>query len=65
MAYRDFSLDQAITDFQLQETYDRLFPDLKPVPPSDALLRFLKVGQAIALPGGNEKARSEFLVAPF
>ena len=64
MAYRDFSLDQAIAEFQLQETFDRLFPDLKPVPPSDALLRFLKVGQAIALPGGNEKARSEFLVAP-
>ena len=64
MAYRDFSLDRAIADFQLQENYDQLFPDLKPIPPSDALLRFLKVGQAIALPGGNEKARSEFLVAP-
>ena len=64
MAYRDFSLEQAIAKFQLMETYGVLFPDLKPIAPSESLLRFLKDGQAIAVPGGSEKARSEFLVAP-
>lgn len=64
MAYRDFSVERAIADFQLQETYDQLFPNLEPVPPSEMLRHFLQAGQAIALPGGSEKARSEFLIAP-
>ncbi len=64
MAYRDFSLEQAIAKFQLKETYVSLFPKLEPIPPGNSLAFFLKSGQAIALPGGSEKARSEFLIAP-
>lgn len=64
MAYSNFSLDQAITNFQLQENYHSLFEDMIPIPPSDWLIEALDLGRRLALPGGSEKARSEFLIAP-
>lgn len=64
MAYRDFSLTTIIADFQLIETYCPLFLDLVPIAPSHWLLEALEMGRRLVLPGGNEKARSEFLIAP-
>ena len=37
---------------------------MSPSPPSDLLLAILKRGRGFAIPGGSEKARSEFIVAP-
>ena len=64
MAYSDFSLDRAITDFQLETCKATLFVESKSVSPSDWLVQSLDRGRSSALPAGNEKARSEFLVAP-
>lgn len=64
MAYGDFSIDRAIAEFQLVEQYASLFPELQPVAPSAWLTEILTMGRNFALPGGSEKARSEFLIAP-
>ena len=53
-----------MADFQLQENYSSLFSDAPPIPPSDWLTEALEMGKRLALPGGSEKARSEFLIAP-
>lgn len=64
MAYSDFSFERAIADFQLQKEYSVIFTSPDPIPPSDWLLETLKRGRSFAIPGGSEKARSEFIVAP-
>jgi len=64
MAYSDFTFERAIADFQLKKKRAAICDPLTPIPPSDWLLGSLSRGRKLALPGGNEKTRSEFLVAP-
>ncbi|GAB4347230.1 MAG: hypothetical protein Fur0042_13400 [Cyanophyceae cyanobacterium] len=64
MAYGDFSLAEVLRRFELCDEYGYLFPDLEPVEPSPWLLETLALGRGLALPGGSEKARSEFLIVP-
>jgi hypothetical protein len=65
MAYSDFTLEAIVEQQQLTlEETSQLFSDVKPIAPSDWLKETLSVGELNALPAGNEKARSEFIVAP-
>lgn len=64
MVYRDFSLARIKKDFALIEQKNRLFPDSKPVKPSEWLNQALEIGLELALSSSSEKARSEFIIAP-
>jgi len=64
MAYRDFTLDQVITTFNLTEVRHSLFEQVVPIEPSSWLQESLSRGIDIALSSATEKARSEFIVAP-
>ncbi len=65
MAYSDFTLEAIVEQQQLMlEETTQLFSDVTPIAPSDWLKTTLSSGEPIALPAGNEKARSEFIVAP-
>jgi hypothetical protein len=62
MAYADFTLESAETELGIIARTAVLFPDLKPLPVSAWLRESLDRGMRVALV--NEKARSEFIVAP-
>jgi hypothetical protein len=64
MAYGDFSLTDVLEQFGLSDRYEPLFLDPLPAEPSAWLQETLALGRSLALPGGSEKARSEFLIAP-
>jgi hypothetical protein len=64
MAYRDFSLDSVIQQFHLEQKLISLFSTAEVIFPSEWLQRSLLHGKNIAIPSGNEKARSEFMIAP-
>ncbi len=64
MAYPDFSLDTVIQKFQLEQKLISLFSTAEVVLPSEWLQKSLIQGKNIAIPSGNEKARSEFIIAP-
>jgi hypothetical protein len=65
MSYRDFSLPQVLKKFALvtREAAD-LFADRPPLPPSAMLVEILRFNVPLGVAIGNEKARSEFIVAP-
>jgi hypothetical protein len=65
MAYSDFSLPQALEQFDLVLEMDRdLFPAIEGVPVSDYLQTTLSRNLALALSISTEKARSEMIIAP-
>jgi hypothetical protein len=64
MPYTDFSLSKAVDRFALQVEVAPLFQKITPRPPSAVLLENLSDGLPLALRGGSEKARSEFIIAP-
>lgn len=65
MAYSDFSLIKAKTDFGLTiEAQVDLFADVQPIAPSEHLSFFLAETISLATSINTEKARSELLIAP-
>lgn len=65
MAYSDFTLSQAQSNFNLtlDETVN-LFNDVSPVSPSEILKTILADYVPLATSVGTEKARSELIIAP-
>jgi hypothetical protein len=65
MAYNDFSLDRVCRDFSLSvdDTVD-LFGRVREVPVSPVLRSNLDLYVPLAIDIGNEKARSELIIAP-
>jgi hypothetical protein len=65
MAYSDFTtLESALQAFDLAEREARLFADIPPFVMSDWLRETLARAVEVGLYSANEKARSEFIVAP-
>ena len=65
MAYSDFDLRKALTDFQLTDQTDLdLFAGVSPVVPGTNLSEWLNEYSRLALGVGSEKARSEYLITP-
>ncbi len=64
MAYKDFTLEQVTTQFGLTQEFLPLFRGIKTFEPSPWLQETLSLSLRLALPSGNEKARSEFIIAP-
>lgn len=64
MSFKDFSLPDVIARLGLQVTERNLFADTPPRPPSPWLTSILDETLSLALSLGNEKARSELLIAP-
>jgi hypothetical protein len=65
MPYRNFkTLPVALDAFKLELTRHSLFPNVVPVAVPSVLQSTLEMGANLAFPGGSEKARSEFVVAP-
>lgn len=64
MAYTDFTLEAALERFDLHVQVQSLFADTKKMPMPDHILAFIEAGFPLAVRGGSEKARSEFIVAP-
>lgn len=64
MAYSDFTLDTVINKFDLRLKTLALFTQLEKVAVSEGLQKSLTTGKRLAISSGNEKARSEFLIAP-
>lgn len=65
MSYSDFTtLDSALQAFGLRESDTPLFADTPPLPMSDWLRDTLARTVEVGLYSANEKARSEFIVAP-
>lgn len=66
MAYSDFDLRTAVRTFGLTEVRDvDLFAAAPPVEPSDFLATVLAEFAPVALGVNTEKARSEYIIAPF
>jgi hypothetical protein len=65
MFYRDFSLPDVVEKFALTtREAEGLFADRPSLPPSPLLVEILRFNVPLAVAIGNEKARSEFIVAP-
>jgi len=65
MSYRDFRLSDVVKTFSLVTSVGaRTFIDRPPVRPSDHLVETLRLCAPLGLASANEKARSEFIVAP-
>lgn len=64
MTYREFSLAQVQEQFALSTQMTSLFPDVAAIAPSEWLSETLEASVKLALLSANEKARSEFIVAP-
>jgi hypothetical protein len=64
MAYSDFTLESVIDQFQLSEQRVQLFSGLVPLTVSSWLTETLDYSLDLGLVSSNEKARSEFIVAP-
>jgi hypothetical protein len=64
MAYTDFSLEKVLKRFALQVEVAPLFEDAPVQPLESGLREQLEEGVPLALRGGSEKARSEFIIAP-
>lgn len=64
MSFRDFTFPDVVTRLGLTLASARLFPDIQPVAVSADFLSRLDEGITLALGIDNEKARSEFVVAP-
>ncbi|MBI1928106.1 hypothetical protein HYR99_28160 [Candidatus Poribacteria bacterium] len=64
MAYRHFTLEKVVHDFQLSLGVAVLFEHTQPIPMSERYASTLAKGFKIALPTGTEKVRNELLVMP-
>jgi hypothetical protein len=65
MAYNKFDLQTLVNDFKLELLENiRLFPDIKPVIPSDLLLTILEDNLPLATAINTEKARGELIIFP-
>lgn len=64
MSFRDFTFPRVVTDLGLKFREDHLFSDIPPVQLSPDLTRRLDMGREVSQGINNEKARSEFLIAP-
>lgn len=65
MSYKQFSLRAVEKQFSLNEASVDFFGEtLKPLPMSPWLQQALAIGLKVALASANEKAKSEFIVAP-
>ena len=64
MTYADFTLETAVAAFGLTATYRPLFPALAPVEPPAWLTATLARAKVKGYTRRNEKARSEFFIAP-
>ncbi len=65
MPYSDFSLPDVLSKFSLTTRESAgLFADRKPVAPSAHLVETLRFNVPLATSIGNEKARSELIIAP-
>ncbi len=64
MAYTEFSLERVVQEFSLQVEIKSLFDKIEAQPLPELLTMSLEAGISLALRGGSEKARSEFIVAP-
>lgn len=64
MSFKDFSLAEVMTRLGLQVSEGDLFASAPPHPPSTWLTSILDETLSLALALGNEKARSELLIAP-
>jgi hypothetical protein len=64
MAYTEFSLERVVQEFSLQVEINPLFEKVETQPLPELLTMSLQAGISLALRGGSEKARSEFIVAP-
>ena len=64
MAYTEFSLERVVQEFSLQVEIKSLFDKIQAQPLPELLTMSLEAGISLALRGGSEKARSEFIVAP-
>jgi hypothetical protein len=64
MSYKDFRLEDAIDRLQLRLVERALFRDIPAREPSAWLAEALREGAPLALSLGNEKARSELIIAP-
>nr|VFK25707.1 MAG: hypothetical protein BECKMB1821G_GA0114241_101538 [Candidatus Kentron sp. MB]VFK29698.1 MAG: hypothetical protein BECKMB1821I_GA0114274_101137 [Candidatus Kentron sp. MB]VFK74874.1 MAG: hypothetical protein BECKMB1821H_GA0114242_101137 [Candidatus Kentron sp. MB] len=64
MAYSNFTTGEVKLAFGLRDEVGHLFPEARPVEPNQWLQDALARGGRLALASSNEKARSEFIVAP-
>ncbi len=64
MSFKDFTLDEVIDRFQLEVVERSLFPSTPDLAPSAWLTETLAETVPLALSLGNEKARSELIIAP-
>jgi hypothetical protein len=65
MSYSDFRLPDVLDRFGLvTHEVAGLFADRSPIPPSALLVETLRLNVPLAVAIGNEKVRSEFIVAP-
>lgn len=64
MPYTEFSFEQVVRDFTLQVRVEPLFASITPLALPELLRLSLEAGVPLALRGGSEKARSEFILAP-
>jgi hypothetical protein len=65
MSYRDFRLPDVLERFQLVTREEPgIFAGRAPIAPSALLVEVLRVNVPLAFASGNEKGRSEFLIAP-
>ncbi|NEO98791.1 MAG: hypothetical protein F6K58_08960 [Symploca sp. SIO2E9] len=65
MAYSKFTLGKVKADLQLTvEENTPLFPEIKPIPPSDYLIFVLKEHLPLVTAINTEKARSELVIMP-
>jgi len=65
MAYSDFTLSQLESEFNLTlNERVEIFPEIKPVTPSQLLREILEENIPLALEIDTEKARSELIIAP-
>lgn len=64
MAYGDFSFEAVMQKFNLYQKSISLFAQSESATISEWLQKSLTYGKKLALSSGNEKARSEFIIAP-
>jgi hypothetical protein len=65
MSYRDFKFPKVYQDLGLGFREDQLFHNVHPVKLDSWIMEHLEAGRVLSSGLGNEKARSEFVIAPF
>lgn len=64
MAFRDFTYPNVTVEFDLTVVEQDLFSTVQPLPLPAAFLERMRASTDLALALSNEKARSEFIIAP-